>query len=628
MQPTEPAVVEAAPAVARADAMRCFGYTLSTLLLGGMTLLPLLTVGARLAGIDSLSSPITWTQALNFALTFLGAWLGAHYGRHITIAMLDVLGSGQRTRRIATFVVGLTATAVSCALIAAAISLVLSEMDAGTVLPGGVHEWMVQLAMPIGLMATLPAWLRASGDSWRARIEVVVGALLILGLVYATHGQASTLASVTMVAALLLAMCVGTPLYLVLGGIALVLMYGADVPLAAIPAETYTLISSPTLPALPLFTLTGYLLAEGGASRRIVALFDACFAWMPGGVAVAAVLVCAFFTTFTGASGVTILALGGLLLPALMAAGYSRSFAIGLLTASGSIGLLFPPSLPVILYGVVAQVPVDRLFLAAWKPGVMLVALLAGFALWRGLRDGIQRKPFDARRCLRAVRDARYELLIPVIVLWGIFGGVLTVLEAAALATAAAFISEVWLHRDLSLRHDIPRIAQEAAILIGGVLIILGMAMGLTNYLVDAQAPDHIADWVRGAVDSRWVFLALLNLLLLVVGCLMDIYSAIMVVVPLIIPISRAFGIDPMHLGVIFLANLELGFLTPPVGMNLFMASTRFNEPLVRIYRIAVPFLLIMMLGVLLITYLPWLSVGERKALPVINLPMEMLELE
>ncbi|MGB6640480.1 MAG: TRAP transporter large permease subunit, partial [Thermoanaerobaculia bacterium] len=395
-----------------------------------------------------------------------------------------------------------------------------------------------------------------------------------------------------------------------LGGAAVYLFMIEAVPVAAVPAETYRLAVSPLLPAIPLFTLAGFLLAQGNASQRLVRVFRSLFGWIPGGTAVVTTIVCAFFTVLTGGSGVTILALGGLLFGALQADRYREEFSLGLLTASGSLGLLFPPALPLILYGIVAQVPIRDLFIGGLIPGILLVALVAAWGVREGIKSGAGRQAFSVPEALGAVWAAKWELLLPFVVLVAIFGGFVTLVEAAALTVLYAFIAQVFVHKDLSLRGDLFRVLTETMVLIGGVLIILAVAMGLTSYMVDAQIPSRMLDWVQTYIQSPLVFLLCLNLLLLIVGCLMDIFSAIVVVVPLIVPLGVAYGVDPVHLGIIFVANLELGYLTPPVGLNLFLAAYRFDRPLLTIWRAALPMLAILGIGVLLITYLPPMTLG------------------
>ena len=400
----------------------------------------------------------------------------------------------------------------------------------------------------------------------------------------------------------------GSPIFSVLGGIALLLFMAEDISVAAIPIEAYRIVASPILPTVPLFTLAGYILAEGGASRRLVRLFRALLGWMPGGVAVAATCVCTFFTIFTGASGVTILALGGLLFPVLIKNGFKKRFSIGLLTSTGSLGLLFPPCLPVIFYGVISHTPIDKLFLAGFIPGMLLLIVISLFGVQQGLRSSIKPTPFNWREAGSALWESKWEVALPFVALFGIFGGFTTIVETSAIIVIYALITECFIYKDIRIKTDLIPAFIKTATLVGGILIILSVAMGLTNYMVDAQIPLRAADWVRANIECRIVFLLILNLFLLMIGCLMDIFSAIMVVVPLIIPMGEVFDIHPLHLGIIFLANLELGYLTPPVGLNLFLSSFRFERPIIMVYRDTIPFFLLLLIVVLLITYVPSLT--------------------
>ncbi|MCU0257336.1 MAG: TRAP transporter large permease subunit [Vicinamibacterales bacterium] len=410
--------------------------------------------------------------------------------------------------------------------------------------------------------------------------------------------------------AVIVAGLLGTPIFAVLGGVAALLFLAQSVPPAAILVETYQLSVNPTLPAIPLFTLAGFLLAEGKASDRLLRVFRAWFGWLPGGTAVVCILVSAFFTVFTGGSGVTILALGGVLLPLLLRDGYGDRFSLGLLTSAGSLGLLFPPALPLILYGIVSQTPIEDLFIGGMVPGLLLLGLVAGYGVRQGLRAGTGHVQFAPREAVAAAWHGKWELALPVVILVVIFTGWATLVEASALAAFYAFVTQAFVHRDLSLRRDVGRVFADAVTTIGGVLIILGGAVGLTNYLVDADVPGRLLAWTQAYVDSRLVFLLGLNLFLIVVGCLMDIFSATFVVVPLIVPLGLAFDVHPVHLGIVFIANLELGYLTPPVGLNLFLASYRFKRPLMEVVRAVLPWLALRAAGVLLVTYVPWLTLG------------------
>ena len=550
-----------------------------------------------------------WVQHLNLILAFSGAVIAARTGRHLNLSTSELLKLDDAPlHRLQAFTSAI-ATAVTAYLAYASVLLVQSEMQAGHHLPGGVPVWLVQAAMPLGFAGTAIYLAWTGNRGWRGRLFALAIVLAAMALALVPVGSRGPVVWVCS-SVLILSVALGAPIFTIMGGLAMLLFYGQPLPtpISAVPVETFELVSSPTLPAIPLFTLAGYILAEGGASKRLVAFFREWFGWLPGGIAAAAVLVCAFFTTFTGASGVTILALGGLLLPILLKAGYKEQFAIGLLIASGSIGLLFPPSLPVILYGVVAQAPIDKLFVAGAIPGFFLVGLLILMGVWHATKHGVVRSSFDVSAAMSTLWAAKWEAAMPVLVLVGIFGGFLTIFEAAAFTAAYAFLTEVVVHRDLHIRHDVPRVFIECGTLMGGVLLILGVSLGFTNYLIDAEIPQLATEWAKTEIGSKILFIFVLNLFLLVVGCLMDIFSAIVVVVPLIVPMAQVFGMDPIHLGVLFLANLELGYLTPPVGMNLFLGAYRFEKPVTTMYRVALPFLGILTFGVLVIAYVPKLT--------------------
>jgi tripartite ATP-independent transporter DctM subunit len=489
----------------------------------------------------------------------------------------------------------------------------LFETGTLTMVAGWIPVWFAEAVMPVGFAVMAVRFvLQASEKTWaRWLIGVTVSVTMLLLPLCSDAASQFVLPGVVL---LVLSAVAGAPIFILLGGSALLLFWGDGVTIAAIPAETYRIVASPIFPTIPLFTLAGFVLSEGRASERLVRLFKAFFGWIPGGLAVAATLLCAFFTTFTGASGVTILALGGLLLPVLVRGGFKERFSVGLLTSTGSLGLLLPPSLVVILYGVIATVPIVDLFKAALVPGILLIAVICAYCVWRGYKTDAGKAPFDYREAAAAMWIAKWEIIIPVFLLILIFGGFCTLVEASALLVVYLLIMEIWIHKDLTVA-GLFSILVKCAALIGGVLIILGVAMGLTSYLVDAQIPMQAAAWTKANVHAKWVFLLALNGGLIIVGCLMDIYSALVVVVPLILPMAEAFGIHPAHLGIIFLANLELGYLTPPVGMNLFLSSFRFEKSLPSVARDTLPFLLLLAGAVLLITYVPWLSVGVMELL-------------
>jgi tripartite ATP-independent transporter DctM subunit len=415
---------------------------------------------------------------------------------------------------------------------------------------------------------------------------------------------------------LLALVLLGAPLFAVIATSALLAFSGADIDLTVVMIEIYRLAEMPVLLAIPLFTFAGYVLAESQAPKRLVRMTNAFLGWMPGGLAVVVLIVCALFTAFTGASGVTIVALGALLYPALTQAGYPERFNLGLITTSGSLGLLFAPSLPLILYSVVVQqlnlgrpVAISDLFLAGILPGLLIIAMLALWGLWQKRGHGLGTQPFTAREALAAAREAAWELPLPVIVLGGIYTGFFAVSEAAAVTALYVLIIETVIHREVRLA-ELPRIMRESMVLVGAILVVLGMSLASTNYLLDQEVPTRLFSLVREQVQSPLTFLLLLNVFLLALGMMLDIFSALVIMVPIILPIALGYGIHPVHLGIIFLANMEIAYLLPPVGMNLFIASYRLNRPVLEIFRAVLPFVAILIVAVLIITYWPGLSLA------------------
>ncbi len=404
----------------------------------------------------------------------------------------------------------------------------------------------------------------------------------------------------------------GLPLFTVLGAGSLLYAQQSNLESAVLIIELNRLATSPNLTAIPLFTLAGVVLAAGGAPQRLILLFNALLGWLPGGLGIVAIAACAFFTSFSGASGVTILALGGLLFPVLMKVHYPERFTLGLLTTSGSLGLLFPPSLAILLYGIVAGVNIDDLFLAGIVPGLVLMVMLGIYAASTGARFNVQRHPFAWPVALTSIRGAAGDILLPILIVIGIFGGYVTVSEAAACTALYVLLLESVVHKAISPRQQLIPLLADTAVLVGSILIILGIAMGLTNLLIDAQLPMKLLAWMENSIDSQLKFLILLNVFLLAVGAMMDIFSATVVIVPLILPLAQRFGVDPVHLGIIFLANLEIGYSTPPVGINLFIASQRFEKPVLSLFRAALPFLALMLVWLGAVTYLPVLSLWWR----------------
>lgn len=401
----------------------------------------------------------------------------------------------------------------------------------------------------------------------------------------------------------------GAPIFSVMAAFALAAFYFSGVEISAVAVEIYRLSSAPTIITIPLFTFAGYVLAESKAPQRLLRLSKALLGWIPGGTAIVCLFICAFFTAFTGASGVTIIALGGLLYPILLEEGYSEKFTLGLITTCGSLGLLFPPSLPIILYGIIAKVDIDDLFLAGLIPGIVLIVILGGFSIYKARYNPVKIKyKFSFLELKGALWEARYEVPLPFFILGGIYGGIVTATEAAALSAFYVLVINSFVTNDLSLTKDIPKVIVESLTLVGAILMILCCALGVTNYLVDEEIPMKILAAMSTLITNKYLFLLVLNIFLLIVGCLMDIFSAIIVVVPLILPIAEQFGVNPLHLSIVFLTNLEIGYITPPVGINLFISSFRFNRPVLELYKASIPFLFLMLLALIMITYIPWLT--------------------
>jgi C4-dicarboxylate transporter DctM subunit len=620
----------------------------SSLALLAMVILPLLEILWRRAlgqGIPG-SGPIV--QHLTLWVGFLGAAIAARDGKLLALATGTFIPPGL-WRRAADILAAAFGACAALILAYGGYQMVTIEREGGAIIGAGIPTWVAQIVLPVAFAmiaarivwrvgslseltaAASPNAANASGSAasananasrsakalaersterslWLDRFLASLGlAAGVLFLRVPSILQAHSIwpAAIVVVAAAVL----GTPLFAILGGTAALLFMHDGVTPATILIEAYSLSVSSTLPAIPLFTLAGFLLAEGKASERLLRVFRAYFGWIPGGTAVVCAVLCSFFTVFTGGSGVTILALGGVLFPALLKDGYREKFSLGLLTASGSLGLLLPPALPLILYAVVAQIPIEDVFIGGILPGILLTSMVAAWGVREGIVTGAGRYPFRGSEALSATWQAKWELAMPVLVLVAMFSGLATAVEASAITALYALVVQAFIHRDLSLR-ALLRAFSECVTVIGGVLIILGVAQGFTSYLVGAQVPAKLVEWVRGHITSRLMFLFVLNLFLLAVGWLMEIYAAIVVVVPLIVPLGAAFGINPVHLGIIFLANLELGFLTPLVGLNIFLASYRFKRPVLEVCVAALPMMGILGIGVLVITYVPWLTTG------------------
>jgi len=591
-----------------------------------LALFPTLEVVARKFFHTGVRNSTEYTHQLVLLLTFIAGMITSREKKHLSLALEMKLppAAGLRVHTS----VALLSAALTAAMAWTSLSFVISGFDPQQMIGPVPLRWIASV-MAIGYSVMSWRFITALPRSGFPRPVAALGLLLgswlaldpianiwtvfagstpaFFELLLNIYHQVNLLAAVPLILLLIVSAFFGAPIFIVLGGIGFLLFARQAQALEVIPNEAFSLLTGQSLPAIPLFTFTGFLLSESRAGERLVHLFRALFSWIPGGLAIMAILVCAFFTTFTGASGVTILALGALLSYVLIQGKYTESFSQGLLTASGSIGLLFPPSLPIIIYGVTAGVSIKDMFLGGIFPGMVLVLVIIAFSVFHASHDRVEREPFSPRQALIGFRGAFWEIALPVVIIGSYFSGLTTLVESGAIAVIYALLVEVAVHRDLKLK-QLPAVMLKCVPIIGGVLTILALANGLAYYIIDAEIPMKLAAWVQATIHSKYLFLLLLNIALLVVGCFMDIFSATLVVVPLIIPLAEIFAIHPVHLGIVFLANMELGYLTPPVGLNLYLAAYRFNQPISRIYRNVLVFLFIQLIAVLLITYIPFFS--------------------
>jgi len=598
-------VAPAFPALARArDCLVMTENVLLSLVFATLVLLPLAEIALRATIRIGFEGSSALVQHLTLAIGILGAAVAAREDRLLGFSASALLEG--RLAGIAKLFGCAAGAAVSALLCFASLQFVDVERTAGRILAHGIPVWFVQSLLPLGFgIVTIRLLLRSAGNT-AGRLCASVLAAALVAVVALVPGPDHVVAPALI--ALLAAALLGAPLFAVIGGAALLLLWDAGVPIAAVALNHYGLTSNPSLPAIPLFTLAGYFLAESGAPGRLIEVFDALFGRYRGGAAIVTVLACTFFTSFTGASGVAIVAIGGLAMPLLLAAGYRERPALALVTGGGLPGVLLFPALPLVLYAIVAKTSIESMFVGGFIPTLLML----GIALWWGIRRSPPAagaaRPFDRDRLLRALWAAKWDLSLPVVPLSILLGGLATPVEAAAATALYACAVATVVHRDVKIFPDLPRIMTECGLLVGGILLILGVSLALTNYLVDAQIPTRVVDWVTHYIRSPWAFLLALNGFLLVVGCLMDIFSAIVLITPLVVPLGLAYGVHPVHLGVIFLANLELGYLTPPVGLNLFFSSYRFHRPIMEVCRSVAPLFLALSTGVLAITYVPWLS--------------------
>lgn len=572
-----------------------------------MMILPVLQIVARRLGKDVPGASV-YTQHATLWVGFLGALMATATGRHLGLATSNFLNKGKLRSAVLFFISAVSTT--TAALFAYASWRFVQDSRGGVdTLAGGIPSWWSEMIVPVTVALISVRFLFRAPGKWIGRTVI---AALALGTIFVFHLAGDQPAKLVWPFGALIAVSflLGAPVFVAMSGLAMLLFFGDGVAIAAVPTATLQVVQNPTLPAIPLLTLAGFVLASGGASQRLVRAFKGVFGWLPGGVAIMVICVCAMFTTFTGGSGVTILALGGILYPALTRDKYPEGFSLGLVTAAGSLGLLFPPSLPVILYSAVAGVDADRLFNAGLLPGLLLILVVAVYSMRVAVQVKAPRQAFDLREAGKALWSAKLDLGLPVLVLGVFKSGLATIVEAAALGALYTVVVELVCFREIHPTKRMPHVVAQSTTLVGAVVILLGVALGLTNYLVDAQVPELLVDWVQAHIHAQWTFLLALNGLLLVLGSVFEIYAAIIVLAPLVVPLGQAFQVDPVHLGVVFLANLEVGFLFPPMGLNLFLAASRFNKPLPYLYRNSFVFLVALAIGVLLVTYIPSLTTG------------------
>ena len=561
--------------------------------------------------IDFFSIPASQeiVQHMTLWIAFIGAVIATRSNKLLAVVREPVFKQSSEFN-IGHFLVHAVSSGVVFVLGVSYIKMIQIGIEYPAFVAPFIPVWFAQSIIPVGLFLIWYHMIMTSSDRLNYRLSLVFYSLLFVTILqYWQFPFSNDIILTIKVLGTIALVAFGLPIFIVLAALSILFFLSEPTEwatnfdlISTISDSAYRIVVSPTLAAIPIFTLAGYILAESNISKRLLDFFKQSLGWLPGSTVLIVVLLCAFFTALTGGSGVTILALGAILYPILVEDGYSEVFSLGLITASGSLGLLFPPSLPAIIYSVTAGInPID-LFKQGFLPGLflLLVVVFYGFYHKPVKQESIK---FNFKKSIKALSIAKWEIGIPILIVFGLFSGFATLVECAALLVVYVLFIELYIYKDIT-KEDVPRIIIDCATLVGGVLIILGFAMGFTGYLVDAQVPLKILQFVKSSIDSPIIFLLALNILLLVAGCIMDIFSAIIVIVPLVAPLAIYFGIDPIHLGVIFIANLELGYITPPVGMNLFLASYRFDKDMPTIYAATMPYFFIRLLGVLIITYI------------------------
>ena len=571
---------------------------------------PVFQILSRFIDIFSIPASQEIVQHMTLWIAFIGAVLAARYNRLLAIVREPIFNQYSEFR-ISHFLVHMCSVGVVFVLAISYLKMIQIGIEYPEFIAPYITVWFAQSIIPVGLLLIWYHMIMTSSNKLNYRLLLILGSFSMTAILYYWQFPFSneSLLFVKVVSVIAL-VAFGLPIFIVLAALSILFFLSEPTDwatnfdlMSTISDSAYRIVVSPTLAAIPIFTLAGYILAESNISKRLLNFFKASLGWLPGSTVLIVVLLCAFFTALTGGSGVTILALGAILYPILIEDGFSEIFSLGLITTAGSLGLLFPPSLPAIIYSVTAGINPIELFKSGLIPGLFLLFIIICYGIYHKPKNQTKIK-FNIQDLKQSFFDAKWEIAIPILIIYGLFSGLATLVECAALLVWYVVFVEVYIYKDIEFK-DIPKIVIDCATLVGGVLIILGFAMGFTGYLVDAQVPLKILQFVKVSIDSPIVFLLALNILLLIAGCIMDVFSAIIVIVPLIAPLAMHFGIDPIHLGIIFIANLELGYITPPVGMNLFLASYRFKKDMPTIYAATMPYFFIRLIGVLIITYIP-----------------------
>ena len=588
--------------------------SVAALALMGMVLIPVIEVLLRPlqgSGIDN--APIL-VQHLGLLFSLTGAIYAERTGHLTSLGALWRDLQNPRLQKLARAWVFLGSTLICGVLAHASYELVMTEIEAQQTIAYGLPTWLFLCAMPLGFGILGLKF----GQKWNDHVVFQwAGTVLVLAASWQASQWLSSagIPSLWLCFMLFIFLALGGSVFLVLGGLSWILFSSEGIPMASLALSHYQITVNPSLPALPLFTLAGLIFANTQAAVRLSQLFSSLFGSGQKGSVLAVACLCSCFTALTGGSGVTILALGGLLLPLLLKVGYPESKSIGLITSASSLGVLLAPSVPLIMYAIMARVPINTMFVAGLIPAALMVLSLLIFGGFLRKHSTSNHAGYTSQMATSeatvfvslkdAVWSSKWELVAPLIAIGTLISGIATPTEGAAITVAYALITQGYIHRELKFS-TLQLCLYQSAQIIGGILLIMGMALGLTNYLIDVGIPDMASDWVQGITTNPYVFLLALNVFLFFAGALMEIYAAIIVLVPLLLPLAISYGIDPIHFGIIFLANLEMGFLCPPAGMNIYFASAVFKKPLKEVIRSVLPALLAIFIGTVVLSWFPF----------------------